>query len=841
MLVLPQYQTVQDMLCIIVGYFSFQGHVMIKKLDPELRRRLRSKHNQITALENEQPKIEARENVEILVEFTGNLADLTVVGFESRTVIEHVHKGYKIATGTIGLDRLEDFAEIDHIVEVEGPQRYYPLLDYSLPETRANAVHTDSTPFKGDGVVIGVIDSGIDWRHGAFFKPDGSSKILAVWDQMLQAKTGETAGPGGIGVIYTQFNNPATVRTRDVNARNEPSGHGTHVAGIAAGNGRPASCCHGAETYVGVAPNASLVMVRYDYRQNNRGIGENMRIVDGLDFIFNPSSTQRRPQGQPTVVNISLGMNRGPHDGTTMVERAIDSCISGHSGRAIVVAAGNFADTRCHVKGSVPANGSSTEIEFEVREGADFSSNLDLWYDRGGTLNLEITAPGGVKSGPVGHGTHSSFIANPTATANRRSSVLIDGIINGPHGRDNNFQITIRKPTSGNLPHGDWKLTLTNPSATPINFHCWIERGDDMHQPVFLSKENPPDGKIRSSSDSTLSTPSTAKEAIAVANHQARTDWCDCWPSTEIVPSSGRGPVVRNAATNLKPDIAAPGLQITAPKADAANLSGNCCSCCPDACCELYEYKTGTSMAAPHVAGAIALMLEKNPQLTKSQILSHLQTTARPAPAGGSRETWGAGKLNVQDAVNHVASPTSGGGGGGGGGSMMRVHNRFDGENLDHKLKPPSDFEFNSSNHTSTFSATKLTPSESQLLPPMLRILKARMEAVPNGQLVAAVVSRNFSEVRRLINANSRVATLWHRCEGPRILHRLLNGAIDEEFPAAIAVKQQHNAVERWLDILAKYGSQRLKNNIEQYKHTLIELLLAPLAAQVAKQTKVNS
>src|SRR5262249_11648387 len=163
------------------------------------------------------------------------------------------------------------------------------------------------------------------------------------------------------------------------------------------------------------------------------------------------------------------------------------------------------------------------------------------------------------------------------------------------------------------------------------NFHCWLSPDYGIE---FLPSENPPDGKVRASPQSTVSMPGTAQGAITVANYAAKSSWCDCWPSKQLVDSSGRGPVAKHAPANPKPDISAPGNDIESANADACNLPGNCCSCCPDMCCILYKDKSGTSMAAPHVTGAIALMLEKGPNLTKAQILGYLQNSARDRPAG---------------------------------------------------------------------------------------------------------------------------------------------------------------------------------------------------------------
>ncbi|MCY1039707.1 S8 family serine peptidase [Corallococcus sp. bb12-1] len=748
---------------------------MNSKLSPELRRRTGAP-------------------VDLAVEFTGPLDDLKAVGFRVRSVVSHPTQGYHIATGSLPPERLEALGAIEHVVQVEGPRRMRPQLDYSVPEVHADAVHTGTPPYLGRGVIIGIIDTGFDWRHRDFATAPDQSRILALWDMRLTAEATETAGPGDVGVVYEQDVLSQALQHDQGQVRSvDPRGHGTHVAGIAAGNGVPATCCHPSKTYVGVAPAADLILVRYEVAEDPE-LGANVRLIEAMDFIF----TRAASTGQAAVVNISQGDNLGAHDGTSTVELAIDAFLANQTGRAVVVSAGNEAGTRRHVHSSVSSN-ETVEVEFSVLDGHDSDAVLDVWYARAGTLNLQVVTPG-ASSDPVDHGDDDSFVANPTDAEDRQVVVDITGTINGAHGRDNNFRITLTQPDTGSLPGGEgWKLRLINPNAGAVLFHCWIDRG--VHAPKFLPVKNPPDDKIRASFLSTLTVPATSASAISVANHASRTGWCDCFPSTGIVDSSSRGPVARDATANPKPDLAAPGLKIRSAKADAANQTGHCCSCCPDACCCLYQDMDGTSMSAPHVAGAIALMLEKNPTLTRAKILEYLQLSARPPPAGESRTTWGAGKLDVRAAMDRVPA-------GGGGGSGVRAVPRM--EDAPASREPP----------------------------PALRILRARLMALPEGEALAAAVSRHFSEVRRLINTNRRVATLWHRGSGPRMLRCLLDGALDPEAPAALGTEAQRAYLERWCGLLARHGSPKLRASLTCHRERVFALLGSPLAAQVLPDFK---
>jgi subtilisin family serine protease len=782
---------------------------LIDKLSPELRVHLRApKTREIgpaaLAAPGAPPPPVAR--TELLVEFNGDIADLIAVGFRPRSVLTHPDEGYTIATGVLPVDRLTDLAAIDHVVEVEGPQKYTPHLNYSLPAIHGEAVHTGTPSRTGRGVVIGIIDSGVDWRHGDFVDPStGSSRILEIWDQSLDAEVGDTVGPtvegDALGVIYDQGKITDAVKTRDeskVRAR-DGSPHGTHVAGIAAGNGRPAACCHRPGTYVGVAPEADLLVVRL--WNEDRELGENIRLVDAITHVFQHPAVVGTPPavpGRPAVINISMGQNRGAHDGTALAERAINAAVATR-GRAVVVSAGNHADEFCHVTASVPRRTATgpgeLAFEFNMPEGRDEEAWLDLWYQRAGTLHIEVESPDGESSGRVIQGTNHDFIANPDDLAGAQSTVYLVSRINNPFSRDHNWRIHIDKPAYGNLPHGSWMIRLINPNATAVKFHCWIERGDP--RPTFLDPDKADDDEISASADSTLSIPGTATGAITVANHLNKTDCCDCHPKEGVSASSGQGPVARGADQNPKPDIAAPGRGITSAKADARNFPGHCCSCCPDACCQLYEDKSGTSMSAPHVTGTIALMLEENPRLRKADILKHLRASATPPPTGESANWWGAGKLNAQKAVAAVRA--AGGGGGGGGGPPPRAPHDPGGV---------------------AWSRARLHPA--------FQLVRSRLMALPDGVALAAAVSRHFSEVRRLINTNRRVATMWHRAAGPCLLRRLFQGSIDPSGPAPISGEPDREYLDRWCELLARYGSPRLQASLERYRSVVIDLLGTP-------------
>jgi subtilisin family serine protease len=779
----------------------------MKRLDPQLELLLhRHKGTLEPSLAEALPHLPpADEPLRVIVEFRGELSDLEAIGFVKHSLVAHPTEGYKIATGTIAAGGLEALAQIDHVVVASAPTPLGPLLNYSADEIRALAVHRRNPGgATGRGVVIGIVDTGLEPRHGAFYGDNLKSRIIAYWDQKSHATDG-TAGPGNLGRVYNRQAIEDALRDRRQLGAEDEVGHGTMVAGIAAGDGSPSTCCVGGNTYIGVAPGAEIIAVGVHHRPVP--LGDDQNVIAALDFIFSyPDAV-----GKPLVVNISLGALRGAHDGSTRLERAIDAHTASRPHSAVVVGNGNFADKGFHTKGRVPPNNGMFDVKYNIAEGDTLFRYLEVWYPAGGPLNAKLIAPGNTVLAPA-NGTHPDGILPPDevlAFAIRAqpggAAILVNTHTAIPDNGDNRIQVTFG---AGERPKGEWALQLINPTGAAIDFHAWLEREQ-------RSGDTPP--KFTSpTSDVTLSIPATAHQAIAVGSFRNRMDCCDPGPYGAIVESSSRGPVRKDAGNNEKPNITAPGLSITSAAAGAANLRGDCCDCCPDWCCCLYRSEDGTSLAAPHVAGTIALMLEINPNLTRDDIAQVLHDTALPAPAP-DKDTWGAGKLNADDAVKKAAQMAGGGGGG-----------------------PPTPALRRRRSVMATTPPQKIQPARPAGESAM-RLIAARMRAVPNGEAYAALISRHFSEVRRLINANPRIATMWHRGEGPKMLRRLLQGAVDDTAEPPLRTPMQRQYLSRFFDQLARFGSATLTANVHAHADALMRLLERPLAAQVVARAGMRA
>ena len=418
--------------------------------------------------------------------------------------------------------------------------------------------------------------------------------------------------PFGFGVEYKQQEidaalsapGPTTVRHVD----NDGQGHGTRVAGIAAGNGFTAGNNGKASPFVGVAPAADIIVVARRAPAAGQSFGRSDDYLAALQYIF----TVAKELGRPVVVNMSQGNDLGPHDGTSLLERGIDNFLS-KPGRSVVKSAGNDAAAARHATGRVAAGRSQT-ITVVVPDLDATPDTVDIWYPGPGEMELRITPPHGTISAPFPPKSKET-----RALAN--SKVYVDSVVNYQGNGDNRIYVQLLPGTAPNIDPGEWTLTLTARQAGDCHWHAWIERGDAV--PTFKGPT--------CSLDSTISEPGTAKRVISVGSYITKGDHVG-----ELSTGSSRGPT-RDG--RMAPTLAAPGQKIMSAMAGAGPMQ--------------YQSKSGTSMAAPHVAGTIALMLAAEPKLRQNQIIERLAASARRDAGTGPvpNNAWGCGRLDADKAV----------------------------------------------------------------------------------------------------------------------------------------------------------------------------------------------
>jgi len=560
----------------------------------------------------------------VIVRFTGGaVAPLEATGLNIITRLDDM------VTGQIAATSLESLAALDSVIRIEGDYPYEPLLDVSVSEVNADNVNSApgvGTPpqvYNGSGVILGIIDSGIDFQHPAFLRPDGTSRILAIWDQDLNVTGTETTPQShNFGVEYnrTAINSALGSANPGTSVRHQCSGtgHGNHVASIAGGS---------SPHFPGIATGADFIIVK------PKGLSS-LTTIPAMDYIYNMADTLDRP----CVINQSQGINAGPHDGSMEIERYIDKLL-GRPGRSYIVAAGNFATDNIHWGQSL-ASSASVTMTFTVEAVTSVANRprfgkVEVWYPQNGQLSVSVTNPGGVLKGP--HTQPTSGNANHPESFSSGTSLDIGLISNIPFNRKNQMLLNFQNFSAAGIDPGNWTITLTNTGTTPVEFHSWIERNNgSMHFQGFPN-----------SAPYTGSTPGTAREVISVGSYVTK-------PSSGsgvISPFSSQGPTVDG---RIKPDISAPGQLIKAARSQHTTDP----RLGPETPGGQYVTMQGTSMAAPHVAGAVACLFERRPTLTQEQIRRGLATTARSDSHTGTgnnvpNNIFGAGKLDTQALLNY--------------------------------------------------------------------------------------------------------------------------------------------------------------------------------------------
>ena len=398
----------------------------------------------------------------------------------------------------------------------------------------------------------------------------------------------------------------------------QPGAHATHVASIAAGN-------------TGVCPEAWIVGVTIamgdEDVERRASFYDSTRLGQAIDFITRIAQAAELP----VAINISLGTNGHAHDGTSPINKWIESTLR-EQGRVVCVAAGNsgketaaydgdigFMSGRIHSSGRISAKDLIVELGWQVVGNGivDVSENeMEIWYNPGDEIAVQIRSPSGEETEWV---TPGAFLENWRTESKTFLSVYSERFIraNGAN-RISLFLSPKYKGQIEGVEPGVWRVRLRGERIRDGRFNAWIER-DDM-RPVGRIGESDAwtcpsyftlDSNVDTNSLNSLGCSATV---IAVANAEGRGD--------KINATSSQGPT-RDGRP--KPDIAAPGTDIVAARGFARGS-------------EPWVTMTGTSMASPYVAGVAANMLIQKPTLTAGQVLGIIHSTAKPLP--GSDYAW---------------------------------------------------------------------------------------------------------------------------------------------------------------------------------------------------------
>lgn len=477
-------------------------------------------------------------------------------------------------------DAIDALAAFPQVIYIERPHRlYYEVLAAKRAScitplqssSDSRSVLTPALPtvqqsaqnLTGNGTLLCVIDSGIDYTHPDFRNADGTTRIVALWDQTIapDPSRGFFSPPGyRLGTLFTEEQINEALSAPDNAARTQicpsidASGHGTHVTGIAAGSGRASGGINR-----GVAYDTKLLIIKLG-TPDPLGFPSTTQLMQAVDYATRYANERQIP----LIVNLSFGNTYGSHSGTSLLETYLDS-VAELSRISLVVGSGNEGSSAGHTGGHL-RSGETHEIEFTI---ADYERTLSIqiWKNYWDTMRLEIRSPGRpyrivVPSVPG----NQSFVTEKT-------TLFVSTGEPSPYSIYQEIYLDFL-PTETYLTSGIWTLTLIAEDIRDGIYDLWMPssaaRGLDTR---FLT----PTPEI------TLTIPSTAARVITVGAYDSHRN--------TYAPFSGRGFTWNT--NQVKPDLVAPGVDILS----TATGGG-------------YESRSGTSMATPFVSGSCCLLME---------------------------------------------------------------------------------------------------------------------------------------------------------------------------------------------------------------------------------------
>ncbi len=598
------------------------------------------------------------ETWEIIIKYQGDIER-----YETDLIrIEPLIAGYAIVTLPETL--LDDFVALPEIEYVEKPKPFY-FQDFTAQRESCISTVTNAEPFlTGEGVLVAILDSSIDFYNENFRKADGSTRIVALWDQSLTPDAGSGLLPPegfevGVEFDEAQINTALSAGT-ETEARQlipaiDVTGHGTAVAGILAAGGTAE------EPYrKGVAPESSLLIIKLGAQREN-AFPKTTEIMRGVTYAVRKALELQ----MPLVLNLSFGNTYGDHRGNSLLERFLDN--AAEMGRtSIVVGSGNEGAAGGHVEGLLQ-KGDSERVELAVAE-YERSLSVQLWKYYQDVFDVTIIAPNGERivipmdmPGAYRYRTDETtlliYVGQPLPYMVYQEVyvdfITEDSIDSQNRGdRANESVLKNIRNTNSYIQSGLWTFELTPRNIVYGGYQFFLASGAVRNDETRFVRESP---------QVTLTIPSTARKVITVGAYDVYTGG--------VADFSGRGYVFRQLMGNtggtvsreirntssvslnrrnglsadfpptlinsVKPDLVAPGVDI-----ETVSVRGG------------YTRVSGTSFATPMVAGAAALLMEwgivrgNDPYLYGEKLKAYLQKGARAIPGAedlpDDRAGWGA-------------------------------------------------------------------------------------------------------------------------------------------------------------------------------------------------------
>lgn len=494
------------------------------------------------------------------------------------------------------------------------PYHYFPSL-YTLESTisveKSGIGTVQRNPYLalfGQGTLIGLVDTGIDYRHTVFMNNNGSTRIYSIWDQTIQEGTLPEGFTFGSEYSQEQINEAiASENPLSIVPSTDTNGHGTAMASIIVGNTSLDN------TFSGIVPQAELVIVKLKeakeslkqvfFVNSDAYCFQESDIALGTRYLLDAAQKLKRPM----VICITLGSNQGGHDGHGLLSSYLTYIVQ-LPGMGVSVSAGNLGNAQRHYFNSTTAAPFYNDFELRVGE-KDKEFSMEIWPYAPVRLSIDVSTPNR-------ESTQRIFPQlNDCRTFNfifSQSIIWINNIIFEEETGDQLILVRFQNPSPG-----IWSIRVQGLEEAPFSFHCWLPNGDLITNDTFFLNPNP---------DTTITDPANGSNILTVTAYNQFND--------SILSESSRG---YSRSGLVKPDIAAPGYQI--PCALPGNLFGTV---------------TGTGAAAAHAAGVIAMVLEwaivrGNYSTMTGNIINRLITreARRNTSETYPNNVWGYGQIDV--------------------------------------------------------------------------------------------------------------------------------------------------------------------------------------------------
>lgn len=565
---------------------------------------------------------------EVIVKYGGTTAGLENLlrenfpQFYSRIRITNLRNEYAILVLPEAI--VNAVASLPEIEYMEKPKRLFFAVNRGKRASCISGLQTGSgagipdtgrNNLTGRDVIVAVIDSGIDYAHPDFRNADGTTRIIELWDQTIPSGSvsvpGTVADEGGTGrrneggngskervltapegfyigtvfdseILNLALDQPTDQARYAICPSRDISGHGTHVAGIAAGNGRASN-----GRYRGVAFESELLVVKLGLPLEN-GFPRTTELMQAVDYCMGKSTEY----GKPIVVNLSFGNNYGSHSGNSLIETYLDD-MANYGKTSIAAGSGNEGAASVHTSGRV-AEGQTERVELAVSE-FETALNLQIWKSYVDEIAVSIVHPGGLVVGPI------QRIQGPQRFTVGNTQLLLYYGEPSPYSPFQEIYFDFI-PVRDYIDSGVWEIRLVPQRIVQGRYDMWLPSGGVLNSGT---------GFLYPTEETTLTIPSTAARVITVGAYDALFD--------QPASFSGRG--YTRETNQVKPDLAAPGVEIT--------------SCAPGGG---YVARTGTSMATPFVSGGAALLMQwgivngNDPYLYGEKMKAYLIRGARELP-----------------------------------------------------------------------------------------------------------------------------------------------------------------------------------------------------------------